>query len=507
MANELMIPGGNNKAELPAHIAARFKPEESNILAGDRQANLSIKGKIFTITAEGETTQLMRNDEDGNLSPVANLPVVILDYGAKMGRSYYATDYDPDQIKEPTCYSLDAVAPEDDSEEKQSDKCATCPMAVKGSKVTDNGKAITACGQHRILAIALQKRMDLPPMRLRIAQTSNYDGRSPDLKAKGQFAFQNYLDYIRARGIPHTQSIITTLSFDPGVAYPKLLFKAKSYVTEDEVTKIDAMIESGKVTDILGRTGTMALKNPQLAAPKNVVALPGPSAETLARRASEAVGKANVETAKVVMDDEEEELKRLLAAAQAKKKATLDAAQAPKGPTPEEILAKATAEKAEMAARVLAEQEAEAKKVRLAKLKAELEASIAAETAPEEEDEEAVLMRQLAEAKARKGEVLAPKRTRRTKEQMAIDAAKVPTQAQPLTEAESKPAEKFLPGAIGDVGGDDDDDGEFAEATTVASKATPGDKPKSTAKVNEAVSSATLAISPDVENLLQTWDD
>lgn len=531
MANELAIPGGDNKAELPAHIAARYKPEESNIIPGDRQASLSIKGKVFTVTAQGETYPLMRDDGEGNEFPLAALPVIILDYGAKMGRSYYATDFNPDEIKEPTCYSLDSVAPEDDSAEKQSDKCATCPMSVKGSKVSDGGKPLTACSPHRILAVVPVKAMHVPPLRLRIAQTSNYDGRSPDLKAKLLFAFQNYLDYIRARGIPHTQAVVTQLSFDPSVAYPKLMFKAQRYVTEEEVAKVDQILEGSEVTDILGRTGTMALKaGVALPPPKNVVALPGPSAETLARRASEATGKANVETAKAVMDDDEAELQRLLREAQARKKAKLEAEQAPKGPTPEEIAAKAAAEKAE-AARVLAEQEAEAKKVRLAKLKADLEASIAAETAPvEEEDEEAVLMRQLAEAQARKaaaatkpieaavtgtGHAAEPaKRTRRTKAEIEADAAakqaeiaaKNPEKAAAI--AEIPAGEKFIKGAISgnDMGGDEDD-GSFAEPTTVASKAMPVDKPKSTAKVTEAVSSSALAISSDVENLLQTWDD
>ena len=529
MANDLMIPMGEGKMAAPAHIAARFKPEESNILAGDRMPTLSIKGKVFTMTVNGETTPLMKPDEDGNLFPMSSLGVIVLDYGARMGRSYYETAFDPDQIKEPTCYSLDGIVPEDDCEQKQSDKCATCPMAVKGSKVSDGGKATTACAQHRILAVVPSGDLKIAPLRLRIAQTSNYDGRSPDLKAKGLFAFQNYLDYIRARGIPHTQSIVTQLSFDPNVAFPKLLFKAVKYVTEEQVAKIDEIVEGGKVGDILGATGTMSLKSvPASQAPKNVVALPGPSAETLARRASEAVGKANVETAKVVMDDEEEELKRLLAAAQAKKKAALEAAQAPKGPTPEEIAAKAAADQARAEAerveakRIQAEEEAKAKAERMAKLKAELEASVAAEAEPEPEDEEAALMRQLAEARARKAGgtaaapaavaqpvAEAPKRTRRSKEQIAADeAAKagakdgeiLPPETVTVKGAEIKVGEKFLPNAVGTLD-DGSEGGEFVEATTVASKPSA----KSTAKVNEAVPA--VALSSDVENLLTTWDD
>ena len=536
MANELTIPGGDNKVALPAHILARFKPEESNIIAGDRGATLSIKGKVFTISADGETTQLMRTDDEGNEFPLATLPVIVLDYGAKMGRSYYENDFDPNEIKEPVCYSLDSVAPEDDSEKKQSDKCATCPMAVKGSKVSDKGKPLTACSQHRILAVIPVKRMDLPPLRLRIAQTSNYDGRSPELKAKGLLAFQNYLDYVRARGIPHTQSVVTQLSFDPSQAYPKLLFKASRYTNEDELAKIDLILETGKVEAILGKHGADVVKKagpagPALPAPKsNVVALPAPKPENVATAVR---AEPTDET-----DDEEAALMAQLAAAKARKAA----AAAPKGPTPEEVAlmaqlaagkAKAAAEKAE-ADRLVAEEEARAKAERMAKLKAELEASVAAEAEPE--DEEAALMRQLAEARAKKagaatgkasaspdigatqapaaaldGEVLAPKRTRRTKEQIAADeaaklaeiAAKNPERAAAI--AEIPAGEKFIPGAISGNDMGEEDDGSFAEPVTVASEKTPADKPKSTAKVNEAVPA--VALSADVENLLQTWND
>lgn len=505
-STELTIPGGDNKLTIPAHIAARFRPEESNIITGDRVPSLTIKGKVFTIQADGEVTPLMKRDDEGNEYPLANLPVVILDYAARLGRNYFEGAYDPNEVKPPTCWSLDGITPEaevpDDIKDTQTSwKCATCPMAVKGSSVTDNGKAATACAQHRILAVVPIKRLDLPPMRLRIAQTSNYDGRSPDLKAKNLYAFSNYLDAIKARGIPHTQSVVTQLSFDPNAAYPKLLFRAQRYVDDTEIEKIDAILASGAVETILGRmSATLAKSAPAIAAPARAPAIAAPKA------AAAVVVPADDE------DDEEAQIAAARAAIQAKKAAK----------AAEDAL---LAQQAEAQAQQAKARQAAAKAAAEAKAKAEAEAaSLAAADAAaiggdDDEDEEAKLLAQLlakraakqaaaaagaaAPAKAAAPAAEAPKRTRRTKAEVEADnIAKAKANGEPLTPNGDA---KVFPKSVGGADlADDDDDGNGALTGEVIA---PAKKAETVASKPKVIEAATLAVPSEVQDMLSSWDD
>lgn len=76
-----------------------------------------------------------------NMGPDVDL--VVVDFMAR--NVYYNTKYDPNDITPPACYAIDtkrnkaAMAPEDDSPEKQNDICATCPQNQFGS--ADNGRA------------------------------------------------------------------------------------------------------------------------------------------------------------------------------------------------------------------------------------------------------------------------------------------------------------------------------------------------------------------------------
>lgn len=334
MAQDLML-FGDKTVPVPAHIAARFT--ETNIVERDSLPTLTFTGKVWTITVGGEKTKLLRRDEDGDEAPVATLPVVILDYAKNRGRSFYEGAYDPDNTSSPKCWSEDSITPEDTVPEKVSDKCATCPMAAKGSRVSDNGKATVACSQHRILAVVPVKRLDIAPLRLKLAVTSDYDGQSKDLQAQGKFAFSNYLDFIKARGVLHTASLVTKLAFDPAQAYPKLLFSATRYLTEAELKGVDAIMADG--------SGVAAILGSSVGTDRNSGALP--SAETAANGGTtqaQVDKAAEARTAEAARAAEEAEKERLAKEEKARK------AQAAKEKKEREAAEKKAKEESERAA-------------------------------------------------------------------------------------------------------------------------------------------------------------
>ena len=131
-------------------------------------------------------------------------------------------------------------------------------MSIKGSKVTEQGKAVTACSEHRMLAVVPASKLDFTPLRLKLAITSDYDGRSPDHEAQGWFAFQGFLDIMRARRVAHTAQLVVKMKFDPNTAWPKVMFSPDRFLTEAEVKTLLPVIKTPEVTSLLDGSWTPA---------------------------------------------------------------------------------------------------------------------------------------------------------------------------------------------------------------------------------------------------------
>lgn len=56
-------------------------------------------------------------------------------------RTYYAGDYDADEVQVPDCYALDSEEPHPEAHNKQSDVCAACPKNKWGTGKRGRGKA------------------------------------------------------------------------------------------------------------------------------------------------------------------------------------------------------------------------------------------------------------------------------------------------------------------------------------------------------------------------------
>lgn len=255
MSNALTIFDSPQLA-VPDHLRDTFG-DEKNITDRVSVPSLSYEGKVWTISANGEKTKLVKRDEDGDEVPMQVMRVAVLDYAKRRGRAYYPGTYDPAKASAPECWSEDGVKPHPSIAEPKCGTCDGCPMAVKGSKVTDSGKAVTACSQHRMVVVAPLGKLDMP-LRMKLAITSDWDKNNPEMETQGWFAFNNYTDFLRTKGINHTAQLVTKMRFDPNAPYPKVMFSPDRWLNESEAAKVKPLLKSEQVATLLAGTWTPA---------------------------------------------------------------------------------------------------------------------------------------------------------------------------------------------------------------------------------------------------------
>ena len=130
-------------------------------------------------------------------------------------------------------------------------------MSTKGSKVQD-GKEMVACSSHRMIAVAPAFEIESDPLRLKIAVTSDWD---KEVVEHGWFAFRQYVDFLKSRGIEHTAMVVTKLKFDPNPAYPKILFSLDRLLSVEEVAQVQRALANPKVKDLLAERWSAAGTN------------------------------------------------------------------------------------------------------------------------------------------------------------------------------------------------------------------------------------------------------
>lgn len=261
---DLVIAGGagtaavawdpNSGAALPAYLAGALEDLGSNIADRMNVPSLSYEGKTWSIVKDGNKTKLQMVNSEGDTVPVPVMRAVVLEFNGDRGRAYYEGVYNPAAAAAPKCWSADGKAPDDSVKEKQSTVCQTCPMSAKGSKVQD-GKEMVACSSHRMMAIAPAFDLAADPLRLKIAITSDWD---KDTVEHGWYAFRQYVDFLKSRGISHTALVVTKMKFDANTAYPKILFAVDRVLTPDEVVTVQQAVKNPKVKELLAERWTAA---------------------------------------------------------------------------------------------------------------------------------------------------------------------------------------------------------------------------------------------------------
>jgi hypothetical protein len=249
-------------SEVPALLSDLQKYVEehggSNLAPRDSVPSMTYEGKVWAIAINGEKTKLQKRDDDGDLVPVPVVRVVVLDWAKERGRAYYEGAYDPGKPGRPRCWTEDGKKPDATVKEPCAKTCEECEFSKKGSRVTDNGKATVACSQHRMIVVLPITKNGFfeQPLRMKLAITSDYDGQSPDLEASGWYAFSNFMQLMRSRKVGHTAMLVVKMKFDPGVAYPKIIFGFDRWLTPDEQRHAVPLAFTEPVKKLLGGTFT-----------------------------------------------------------------------------------------------------------------------------------------------------------------------------------------------------------------------------------------------------------
>jgi hypothetical protein len=245
-------------AAVPAYLQSAFA--ETNIEDRATVPSLGVSGKVWTISYEGQKTKMEKPNADGDIEPVSVMRAVILDYAKRRGRAYFEGAYDPDKEAAPVCWSDDGVTPDPSSPKLQSEKCASCPRAVKGSKVRDDGKQTVECSPHRMLAVmpVIGNKFFPHALRLKIAITSDWDQQSPEQEKSGWRAYQQFLNFLKANGATHTAMFVTKMKFDTAAAFPKIFFATDRWLTPEEIAIVKPFTTAPETTKLLGGTWTPA---------------------------------------------------------------------------------------------------------------------------------------------------------------------------------------------------------------------------------------------------------
>jgi hypothetical protein len=271
-----LIPFQANNNVMPAELASIFGGK-TNLVAHDTLPALSIRGGKFRIVRNGEEKVLTTQNEDGDQVPVSSVELVVLGYGAKRSRTFYAGTYTEGSNASPDCHSMDGIRPDKDVETPCASSCEACPNSVKGSKVTEKGAATYACQQNQRLAVIPTGKLDFDALLLRLPPTSLWAKDSP-AEANGWYLFDSFLKFIKANNVPHTAAISVKVRFDPDSTHPVCQFKVVGWLSPEQAKQIAHRIDSEEVNRILGKDKARTGDTPVIEAPVKEVVVKEPEA-------------------------------------------------------------------------------------------------------------------------------------------------------------------------------------------------------------------------------------
>ncbi len=196
----------------------------------------------FSLRVGGKDYAIVRAD-DG--TPQSYIDVCFVRAATTKGKTFYKK-YTAGSKDRPICWSNDAIKPDSSVIDKQAISCLLCPKNVPGSAVSDDGKSIKACRDHKRTAVSIDPATVLragagvleAPVLLRIPAASLVD-------------FGVYGDNLKARSL-NLIDVITRIKFHPTSTYQKLLFEPVRPLTDDEGLVAIELRESVIAKQIIG---------------------------------------------------------------------------------------------------------------------------------------------------------------------------------------------------------------------------------------------------------------
>jgi hypothetical protein len=221
MTDVKLFEGGNSLID--ASLFDKLKDVNDNLLGG-----ASTGTTIRRISINGGKFRQMINGEQMAVSKQDYMNIVIVN-SAHIARTYYDSEYSPDKVTAPKCWSADTKtpAPEVPEDQRQASRCMDCPMNVKGSGQGNS----RACRFSQRLAVVMEDDLD-KVYQIQLPATSIFG----DVK-NGNMPMQAYAKMLAEHKAP-VVAIVTKMFFDENSATPKLFFSPVRSLEEDELKKV-----------------------------------------------------------------------------------------------------------------------------------------------------------------------------------------------------------------------------------------------------------------------------
>ena len=261
MSNITLFKSGN--VAIPDYL--RQTDETTKMLAGNSGGKqISIKGGVWRMMVGGE--EVAKNEDRA-------MNFVIIAAAPKVHRTFFMDKYEDGKIVEPTCWSADGQAPNEEvpAANRQSDKCMPCKQNVAGSGEGES----RACRYSRRIAVALENDLEGNIYRLQLPAKSIFGKPVGD-----KMPLDAYAKFLAGHGVPIT-GVVTEARFDTSEAVPVLRFRAVRPLQQGEW---DVVQEAAKSDDaqravefkmvVKEKGGGQAASAPE--APKAKVAAPAP---------------------------------------------------------------------------------------------------------------------------------------------------------------------------------------------------------------------------------------
>lgn len=224
------------QAGVPSYLAQIVSEDEINALnkaaaegcGGTSIPHISIKGSRFRTIIDGEQTAISDT-----------IQAIVVLANPRISKVWYAKQWQEGDKEAPDCWSDDGVSPDPASRLVQARTCAECPQNAWGSKKNPStGKDGKACADIKRLAIVAPKdpnnmifQLALPPASLK--------------------EWADYSKTLTASKAPYT-AVLTKMTFDTNVSYPRILFEPVRWLTMEEFTRISELHKSQEAKDIAG---------------------------------------------------------------------------------------------------------------------------------------------------------------------------------------------------------------------------------------------------------------
>lgn len=229
---------------------------------------ISTNKSRFSITRSGEDPVYLK---DGN-NYISELSVIVLSANPGVYKTFYEKEYVPGTEPEaPACWSNSGDAPHGSSPKKQAKTCAECPMNVFGSKITQSGAKAKRCSDAKRILVVSPNDISGEVYMVNISAT----------------ALKTWNTYVKmlARGGVYPQTVLTKLSFEEDVEYPKLSFQYAGTLDAAQINTVLARLDEPEIDEFSSGVADTESEFGRVADNEEVPAAQKPAAKAAAKPA------------------------------------------------------------------------------------------------------------------------------------------------------------------------------------------------------------------------------